>query len=42
MKRKTILFLSISFLFWGCSSSKSNVENQQLLEKIKDQMLFLF
>ena len=33
MKRKTILFLSISFLFWGCSSSKSNVENQHLLEK---------
>ena len=33
MKHKTILFLSISFLFWGCSSSKSKVENQQLLEK---------
>ncbi len=33
MKHKTILFLCISFLFWGCSSSKSNVENQQLSEK---------
>ena len=33
MKRKTILFLSISCLFWGCSSLKSKVGNQQLLEK---------
>ncbi|MDG1393262.1 MAG: sulfatase-like hydrolase/transferase, partial [Flavobacteriaceae bacterium] len=33
MKHKIILFLSISFLFWGCSSSKSKVENQHLLEK---------
>ena len=35
MKHKTILFLCISFLFWGCSSSKSKVENQQILEKNK-------
>ena len=32
MKHKTILFLSISCLFWGCYSSKSNVEKQHLLE----------
>ena len=35
MKHKIILFLSISFLFWGCSSSKSKVENQHQLEKNK-------
>ena len=33
MKHKTILFLCISFLFWGCSTSKSKVKNKQISEK---------
>lgn len=42
MKHKTILFLCIGFLFWGCSSSKSKVENQQILEKNQRQnVLFI-